>query len=77
MDYEVDIHGLNVIEAKVLLNNLLNSLSPQYDTLIVIHGYHTHILKDFVRHSYKHKRIERVIVSMNPGETILQLRREY
>ena len=55
--YRVDLHGMTVIESKIELNHVLDSLSWDYTDVLVVHGYHSHVLMDFVRNEYKHKRI--------------------
>jgi len=77
--YRVDLHGLTVIESKIELNHILDSLSWDYTDVLVVHGYHSHILMDFVRNEYKHKRIKRLVYSLNPGDTsfILKTKKEF
>ena len=75
--YEADVHGMTVAETAVLLNQLLDTLSKQYGELIVVHGYHQHVLLDYIRKEYKHPRIERMALDMNPGQTIIYLKEEY
>lgn len=41
---------------------------------IDIHGYSSKILQQFIRKQYKHKRAGRHILTMNAGETIIQLK---
>jgi hypothetical protein len=45
--------------------------------VVVVHGYHLGTkLRAYVRNVYEHPRILKKIVSANPGETILQLKRK-
>lgn len=69
MVYKVDLHEMTVIESKVTLKKLLDTLSYDYDEVLIVHGYHGRILMDFVRKEFKHKRIKQIIISLNPGET--------
>ena len=71
---QIDIHGCTTIEAKIRLDNYLNSLSPNTKEITVVHGYSSKILQQFIRKQYKHKRPGRRILTMNAGETIIQLK---
>ena len=77
--YRVDLHGMTVIESKIELNHILDSISWDYTDVLVVHGYHSHILMDFVRNEYKHKRIKKLEYSLNPGDTsfILKTKKEF
>lgn len=77
--YRVDLHGMTVIESKIELNHVLDSLSWDYTDVLVVHGYHSHVLMDFVRNEYKHKRIKKLVYSLNPGDTslILKTKKEF
>lgn len=70
----IDIHGCSSSEAKVQLDNYLNSLPATAKEVTVIHGYSSKVLQQYVRIQYKHKRVARRILTMNAGETILQLK---
>ena len=69
---QIDIHGCTTIEAKIRLDNYLNSLSPNTKEITVVHGYSSKILQQFIRKQYKHAG--RRILTMNAGETIIQLK---
>lgn len=72
---EINLHGLNVAEAKLRLERLLVNLPPNVTELIVIHGYHGgNALQNMVRTQLKSNRIRQRMVSLNPGETILILK---
>ena len=71
---QIDIHGCTTIEAKIRLDNYLNSLSPNTKEITVVHGYSSKILQQFIRQQYKHKRAGRRILTMPAGETIIQLK---
>ena len=74
MIYRVDLHGLTVIESKIELDHILNSISYKYDELLVVHGYHSHILMDYIRNEYTHNRIKKLTYSLNPGDTTFMLK---
>lgn len=67
----IDLHGYTKQEAKVQLDNYLNSLSKEHHEVTVIHGYSSNILQTYIQKQYKHKRIIRKILTLNKGETIL------
>lgn len=73
---EVDLHGLTVEDAKRRLEHLLSNLGPEVEEVRVIHGYNTgQALRDMVRLRLKHPRIASKLVSLNPGETRLILKK--
>lgn len=72
---ELDVHGMRVAEAKNVLDHYLDRLPESVNEVTIIHGYHGGTaLQHFVRKQYKHARISRSMMSMNPGETILVLK---
>lgn len=73
---EVDLHGLTAEDAKRRLERLLSNLGPQISEVRVIHGYNGgQALRDMVRLRLKHPRIASKLVSLNPGETRLILKK--
>lgn len=73
---ELDIHGLYVKEAKHAIDLYLNHLPKGIHEVVIIHGYHGgNSLQSFVRKQYSHPIVDRTMVSMNPGETILVLKK--
>lgn len=68
----IDIHGFTTSEAKVLLDKTINSMNS--GELKVIHGYSSSVLQTFIRKQYKHKKIVSIILTINPGETILVIK---
>lgn len=70
----IDLHGYTKQEAKVQLDNYLNSLSKGQHEVTVIHGYSSNILQNYIQKQYKHKRLTRKILTMNKGETILVIK---
>lgn len=74
MEYKVDLHGLTVIESKIKLDKTIDALSWDYDSVLVVHGYHSDILLNYVRKEYKHKRLKlKILPFLNQGETTLVL----
>lgn len=71
----IDIHGCSATEAKIRLDNYLNNLSNTTTEITIIHGYSSKVLQQYVRKTYKHKRILRKILTMNPGETVIILKK--
>ncbi len=76
MIVEIDIHGLTEQMAIKELERFIVSCDKSVSEIVVIHGYHSgNALKDMVRNSTKlrSKRIKRRKLTMNQGETILEL----
>ena len=74
---EVDLHAMTVMEAKSYLQKILKNLSINITEVIVIHGNNRgDKLANMVRKEFKHKRIDRKILSLNGGITILKLKKE-
>lgn len=71
---EVDIHNMTGDQARRYLEQFLGRLDGSVKEVTVIHGYSGGtVLRDMVRKSLKHPRIQSKYVSMNPGVTILVL----
>lgn len=76
MRVEIDIHGFVEYDALKILEKFIASCDSDVDEIVVIHGFHGgNVLKDMVRNKNKlrSKRIYKRKVSMNQGETILEL----
>ena len=72
---EIDIHGMTVNEAISELDYFLEYLPDNVKEVVVIHGYRQgKRLLDMVRKEFQHNRIERKIVSMNPGITVFLIK---
>ena len=72
---EIDIHGMTVNEAISELDYYLEYLPDDVKEVVVIHGYRQgKRLLDMVRKEFEHDRIERKIVSMNPGITVFLIK---
>lgn len=76
MRVDVDIHNMTELEAQKHLERFLAKLSNDVTEVRVIHGYHGGTaLRDMVRNKNKlrSKKIYRRKMTMNQGETILEL----
>lgn len=76
MRVEIDIHGLTEQMAIKTLEKFIVSCDKSISEIVVIHGYHGgNALKDMVRNPNKlrSKKIRKRKLSLNQGETILQL----
>jgi len=73
---ELDIHGMNVYQAKIAIDSALKRAGREVYTLRVIHGSNSGTaLRDMLRRDYKnHKKVIRMELGMNPGATDLILR---
>lgn len=73
---EVDIHGMTCQQAKRCLDSQLMRASGSVYRIKVIHGYNSGTeLRDMVRKEYKkHKKVIRIELGLNQGETTLVLR---
>ena len=73
---EVDLHGLTAQDAKRRLEHLLSNAGPEVEEVRVIHGYNGgQALRDMVRLRLKHPRIAAKLITLNPGETRLILKK--
>lgn len=74
MQKTIDIHGFLTSEAKKYILKILDECPSEITELIVIHGStHGNKLAGMVRKQIRHPRISRVLMTMNPGETIYVL----
>jgi len=72
---EIDLHQLNVTEAKSYLDSYISAMPKGTAELVVIHGFNRgSILQRFVRNTYKHKRVEKKIIGLNQGSTIFLIK---
>ena len=73
---QVDVHGMNKVQAFVAIDAILRRANASVYTVRVIHGYHNGtVLRDSIRKRYKdHPKVKRVELGLNPGETDLILR---
>ena len=73
---EIDIHGMTKRQAKTLLENRIMRAGGGVYRIRVIHGYRGGTeLRDMVRGELaRNKKVLRIEVGLNPGETDLVLR---
>ena len=73
---EVDVHGMNKVQAFTAIDAVLRRANGSVYTVRVIHGYHNGtVLRDSIRKHYKdHPKVKRIELGLNPGETDLILR---
>ena len=70
-----DIHGMQTADARTALEHLISSADKSITEIVVIHGYSGgQALMNMVRKKLSHPRIERKILSMNQGETLLMIK---
>lgn len=75
MQKTIDIHGFLTSEAKKYIVKTLDECPSTINELIVIHGStHGNKLAQLVRRQIRHPRIDRILMTMNPGETIYALK---
>ena len=71
----IDLHGCLTSQVKAYLLKTLDSCPSSVSELVVIHGSnHGDKLAQLVRKQIKHPRISKIFLTMNPGETILELK---
>ena len=73
---EVDFHGLSAQEAESQLRGLLKHCPKDVSEIEVIHGYHSGQAIKNMLSSFKHKSIERKIIGLNNGVTVIILKNE-
>lgn len=73
---QLDIHGETADSALRQLTGWLSRAPSNIREVRVVHGCHNGtVLRDLVRGRLKHPRIESKLISLNPGETRLILRK--
>lgn len=73
---ELDIHGMNTMQAKACIDSALKRASNATYRIRVIHGYQRGTaLRDLVRNTYRsHPKVLRLEIGLNQGQTDLVLR---
>ena len=68
---ELDVHGMTLYQAKVVIDAKLRRSAGAY-RIRVIHGYHGGTsLRDGIRKEYaKHPKVLRIELGLNPGDRI-------
>ena len=73
----LDLHGMDVGQAKKWLMSRVTGAPKETKQILVVHGYRGGTaLQTMVRKGFRHQRVERVILGLNPGETILVLKKK-
>lgn len=77
--WEIDIHGMNAYQARVLIDSRLRRAGRDVYRLRIIHGcHHGTILRDMIAETYAHhRRVLRMETGRNGGVTELILREWY
>ena len=72
----IDLHNMPVIQAKRQIQTILKNCKNDIDEIEVVHGFHSgdKILK-YIRTDLKHPRIERKMLGLNNGITVLVLKK--
>ncbi len=72
----LDLHGYTLDDAKVELDNFLNFVDKDVDEVHVVHGYHSgNAIKNYLKHDFRHKRVQKKLHSVNQGMTILIMKK--
>ncbi len=73
----LDIHGMLELEAKQVLEDFIKEcLNNNYYKIIVIHGYKKgQVLKNMIWNKLESKYILEKKITLNPGETMLWLKK--
>lgn len=73
---EIDVHGMTQAQAQVAIDAALRKANSSVYSLRIIHGFHGGTaLRDMVRSRYRnHRKVIRIELGMNQGETELILR---
>lgn len=70
----IDLHDMELLEATYHLEKLFETLPANIKEVIVIHGYHKgQVLLNMVRKEFKHPRIQKKVIPLNKGITLLYL----
>ena len=74
--FEVDLHGKNKYQARIMIDNVLRKARPGLRKIRVVHGYRLGTeLRDMVREEYSaHPKVKRIEKTLNEGETLLILK---
>ncbi|NLU24342.1 MAG: Smr/MutS family protein [Clostridiales bacterium] len=74
--FELDLHGMNVAQARAAIDAALRRAKSGTYRLRIIHGFSRGTaLRDMVRRDYaRHPKVVRLEIGLNPGETDLVLR---
>ena len=72
----INLHDMPLTQAQREMNRLLKTCPKDTDEIEVIHGYHNgdRILR-YIRSELKHPRINKKILGLNNGVTIIELKK--
>lgn len=71
---EINLHNMQVEEAKYFLEKLITTAPENIKEIVVIHGYKKgQALLNMVRKEFKHTRIKSKVIPYNKGITLLLL----
>ena len=74
---EIDLHDMQVPEAKYYLEKLITTAPENIQEIIVVHGYKKgQAILNMVRKDFKHKRITKKVIPYNKGITLLFLKQK-
>lgn len=73
---EIDLHGLNLFQARTAMMSAMKRVTRADYRLVVIHGHRGGgAIRDMVREEFaRHPLVIRIEPNPNPGQTILVLR---
>lgn len=72
---EIDLHDMQLDEAKYYLEKLLDTLPDYVKQVTVVHGYRKgQVLLNMVRKDFTHPKIIKKVIPYNKGTTILYLK---
>lgn len=68
---EIDLHDMELLEARYHLEKLFETLPEDIMEVVVIHGYRKgQVLLNMVRKEFKHPRIKQKVIPFNKGITL-------
>jgi DNA-nicking Smr family endonuclease len=75
MEEKLDLHGYTVEQAKEEILKTIEVFGNNIERIVVIHGYNNGIkIKEMIRKKLKHKKIEKICFTLNPGISIIELK---
>lgn len=73
----INLHNMPLIQARREVNKLLKSCPKDTDEIEIIHGYHNgNKILCYIRTELKNPRIDKKILGLNNGVTILTLKKQ-
>lgn len=75
MEITIDLHGMDVDEAKYQLIQEINNCDNTIWRIVAIHGYNRGTaIKDMIRYELRHKKIKKINADLNKGITLIELK---